>query len=57
MKKGWNIEKIDLTPVVSEEPEELPAGKKEKLRRAVKKHWLKTLLIRPHSHGVFAAFS
>ncbi len=45
MKKGWDIETIDLTPAAESEPEVLPSGKLGKLKAAVKKHWLKTFLI------------
>lgn len=45
MRKGWDIETIDLTPVSEPEPEVLPSGRLGKLKAAVKKHWLKTLLI------------
>lgn len=45
MKKGWDIEKIDLTPPEAPKPDEVPKGRMQRLRVAVKKHWLKTLLI------------
>ena len=45
MRKGWDIETVDLTPVAQPEPEAPPTGKFGKLKSALKKHWLKTLLI------------
>lgn len=45
MRKGWDIETIDLTPVAEPEPEALPSGRFGRFMASVKKHWLKTLLI------------
>lgn len=36
MKKGWDIEKIDLTPPEAPKPDEVPKGRMQRLRVAVK---------------------
>lgn len=46
MRKQWNIETIDLTPPTPVAPEEdIPTTKIGRFKRAVKKNWLKALLI------------
>lgn len=46
MRKQWNIETIDLTPPTPVAPkEDIPTTKIGRFKRAVKKNWLKALLI------------
>lgn len=46
MRKQWNIETIDLTPPAPVAPkEERPTTKIGRFKRAVKRNWLKVLLI------------
>ena len=37
MKKGWDIEKIDLTPPEAPKPDEVPKGRMQRLRVAGEK--------------------
>lgn len=57
MKRGWDIETIDLTPAAPSEPvPDVPVGRWAKCRRAVKKHWLKALLIIGCAYFAFLIF-
>ncbi len=56
MKRGWDIEKIDLTPKVTEETVSIPTTKWGRIKASVKMHWLKSLLITLCLYLVFVLF-
>lgn len=57
MRKEWNIETVNITPVTPKhQEEEASATKRGKLTRFLKKHWLKSLLIILCVYTVFFMF-
>ncbi len=56
MRRGWEIEKINLTPAIKEEPTGVPLTKFQKFKVAIKKHWLKSLLITLCVYFIFVLF-
>ncbi len=57
MRKEWNIETVDITPVAPKHQEEvIPTTKRGKFLRFLKKHWLKSLLIILCVYTVFFMF-
>ena len=57
MRKEWNIETVNITPVTPKhQEEEMPATKRGKLIRFLKKHWLKSMLIILCLYAVFFMF-
>lgn len=57
MRKEWNIETVNITPVTPKiREEEAPATKRGRLIRFIKKNWLKSWLIVLCAYAVFFMF-
>ena len=58
MRKEWNIETVDITPVAPQKQEEnVPLTKKDKIKRFFKKNWRRIFLGVLCSYFVFVLFS